>query len=120
MKVLLADDRTEVRSALRLLLEQDSNIEVIGEATKLSDLMAKIEVACPDCILLDWELPDIDTEDSILKLHYCCPELIIIALSSWPEAREAALAAGANAFISKGDAPEKLLEIMEDCTHTDF
>ncbi len=117
MKVLLADDRSEVRSALRLLLEQNSDCEVVGEVDKIGDLLNNIGVTCPDIILLDWELPDIDTKDSILKLRSCCSDLVVIALSSRPEARDTALAAGADAFISKGDTPESLLAIIKNCTH---
>ena len=57
MRVFLADDKAEVRSALRLLLEQDMGMTVVGEAAETGALLAQVEVACPDVVLAGRELP---------------------------------------------------------------
>ena len=112
MRVLLADDQTKVRSALRLLLEQEPGLSVIGEAAKAENLLAQVEATQPDLVLLDWELPGLRTDDRLSALRTLCPLLKVIALSGQLEARRAALAAGAEAFVSKGDPPERLLTTL--------
>jgi DNA-binding NarL/FixJ family response regulator len=117
MRVLLADDQSKVRSALRLLLEQGPGMSVVGEAVEARDLLAQVEATQPDLVLLDWELPGLRTDDWLSTLRMLCPRLKVIALSGQPEARRAALAAGADAFVSKGDPPERLLAAVSDCCH---
>ncbi|NIO69112.1 MAG: response regulator [Anaerolineae bacterium] len=112
MRVLLADDQTKVRSALRLLLEQEPGLSVVGEAAEAEDLLAQVEATQPDLVLLDWELPGLRTDDRLSALRTLCPRLKVIALSGQPEARRAALTAGADAFVSKGDPPERLLTTL--------
>lgn len=109
MRILLADNRSKVRFALRVLLEQRPEFEIVGEAVDAEDLLAQVEAACPDLVLLDWRLPSTAAADLLLALRGVCPDLCMIALSERPEARRAALAAGADAFVSKADPPEQLL-----------
>jgi len=122
MRVLLADDQANVRSALRLLLAQEPDLDMVGEATETEELLVQVEATCPDLVLLDWELPGTQAtarptdagQRLILALRACRPGLKIIALSVYPEARQAALAAGADSFVSKGDPPDQLLAAVDD------
>jgi DNA-binding NarL/FixJ family response regulator len=109
MRILLADDQAQVLSALRLLLEQESAIIVVGETGKAQDLLSQAELSQPDLVLLDWELPGSLAADLLSALRACCVQVKIVALSVRPEARREALAAGIDAFVSKGDPPEYLL-----------
>jgi DNA-binding NarL/FixJ family response regulator len=106
---LLADDQPKVRFALRVLLERRSGFEVVGEAVDADDVLAKVRTTGPDLILLEWELPGPVGADLLSALRGICPGLFIVALSGRPEARRAALAAGADAFVSKAEPPERLL-----------
>lgn len=113
MDILIADDQPKVRSALRLLLEQEPGLSVIGEIADAQDLLVQAAATCPDLVLLDWELPTHPSHSNLIAaLRALCPRLRVIALSGRPEARHAALAAGADAFVSKGDPPEGLLAIL--------
>jgi DNA-binding NarL/FixJ family response regulator len=113
MYILIADDQPKVRSALRLLLEQEPDPSVIGESADAQDLLAQVTATCPDLVLLDWELPGIQSRSNlIVTLCALCPRLRVVVLSGRPEARQAALAAGADAFVSKGDSPETLLTTL--------
>jgi DNA-binding NarL/FixJ family response regulator len=113
MRVLLADDQAKVRSALRLLLVEHPHIEILGEAVDATGLLDWVKAACPDVVLLDWELPGLPAATLLSLLHDRCPDLRVIALSTRPEAGEAALRAGADAFVSKGDPPEMLLVAIQ-------
>ena len=117
MRVLLADDQSKVRSALRLLLEQEPELSGVSEATDADELLAQVGTVCPDIVLLDWELPGLPRHDLLSTLRARCPHLKVIALSGRPEARQAALAVGADAFVSKGEPPERLLAAVNDCCH---
>ena len=112
MRILLADDQSKVRSALRLLLEQQPDVHILGEAVDVTGLLDWVKAACPDLVLLDWELPGLETDSLLPTLRELCPHLAVIALSGRPEARRAALEAGVDAFVSKGDPPERLLKTL--------
>jgi DNA-binding NarL/FixJ family response regulator len=126
VRIFLADDQAKVRSALRLLLDQESGFHIVGEAAETEDLLAQVKVTKPDLILLDWELPDHSVPYSpvgsgsrlLSTLHIYYPGLRVIALSGRLEARQAALAAGADAFVSKGDPPERLLATLRAIRET--
>lgn len=118
MRVLLADDQAWLRSAVRLLLEQEPGIEVVGEAAEANILLSIAKSIGPDLILLDWELPGLDAGSSgerlLGTLHSCCPQIAVIVLSGRPEASALALDAGADYFVSKADPPDSLLSALRD------
>jgi len=112
MRVLVADDESKVCSALRLLLEQELGLSVIGEVAGAAELLSQVTLTGPDLLLIDWELPGLTASD-LVTLRWQHPHLQIIALSGRPEARGAALAAGADAFVSKVSPPEFLLATIQ-------
>jgi DNA-binding NarL/FixJ family response regulator len=116
MQILLADNQPKVRFGLRVLLERQPGLKVVGEATNAEDLLAQIEADCPDLVLLDWELPGLAGGDLLSALRAACPDLFVIVLSGRTEVRRAALDAGADAFVNKCDPPEWLLAAVADCS----
>lgn len=112
-RILLADDNPGLRSALRLLLETRLKFELIVEARDMEHVLAQVEDARPDCILLDWELPGRPTRERIPILQILVPHLKVIAFSSRPEAKQEALAAGAEAFFSKNEPPIIILDKIQ-------
>jgi DNA-binding NarL/FixJ family response regulator len=117
MHILLADHQPDARLALRVLLERRCGLMVVGEATNAADLLTLTHATRPDLLLLTWELPGLSQAESLPALRSLCPDLAIIALSGRPELRQAALDAGANAFVWKCESPERLLEAIADCSH---
>jgi len=131
MRIFIADDRPRIRSAVRLLFEQEEGVSVVGEAAELEGLLAGVQALQPDIVLLDWELPG--RQGALLSaaagrawygngrqhllslMRALCPRLFVVALSSRPGARQEALAAGADAFVSKGEPPEILLAAVSRC-----
>lgn len=114
MRILVADSQPRVRFALRVLLEQQPGLQVVGEAADSRELLAQVGSRSPDLVLLGWELPGLLPVDSLLALRKIRSDLQVIALSGRPEARQMALDAGANAFVSKSDPPERLLAAIGD------
>jgi len=113
VNILLADDQPQVRSALRLLLEQKANARIVGEAENAQDLLGRRWQLVPDAILVDWELPGLSPADGILSVRQVYPTARIVALSSRPEVKRAAQQAGADVFVCKGDPPEWLLAALD-------
>ena len=118
MRVLLADSESNVRYGLRVLLEERSDIEVVGEAADAGDLLAQVKAACPDLALLSWGLPGLAGTDLLPALRGACDDLYVIVLSGRPEARQAVLDAGADAFVSKVEPPERLLAAIAAAEHS--
>ena len=112
MRILLADDQPKIRFALRLLLEREPGLDVVGEAAEAESLLAQLEATQPDVVLLDWELPGLSAIGGLPALRAVCPQLRVIALSGRLEARQAALAAGADAFVSKSKPPSQLIATL--------
>jgi DNA-binding NarL/FixJ family response regulator len=109
-RVYLADGRPEERSALRLLL-LDLNMEVVGEAADWSTTLVQAPVSRSDMLLVDWDLLPISPTAALEQLRKACPAALVIVLISHLDARQqAALSAGADAFISKGETPERVAE----------
>jgi DNA-binding NarL/FixJ family response regulator len=114
MHVLIADEMPAVQAALRVLLEQQPGVKVVGEAADAEELLAQAESTRPDVVLLGWDLQARATADLLSALHRLCPASYVIALGSRPDARRAALYAGADAFVSKADPPERLLAAINE------
>jgi two-component system response regulator DesR len=112
MRILLADNRSAVRSALRLLLEQEAGVCIVGEVAEAVALLAQAEAAQPDLVLLDWELPSLLPRELLLVLRDRCRHTLVVAMSGRLEARRDALDAGVDAFVSKGESSEYLLAIL--------
>ena len=110
-RVYLADALTEERSALRLML-LDLNMEVAGEAADWATALAQAPVSFTDILVVDWNLlPSTAPTSALDELRRACPAALVIILISHLDARhQAALSAGADAFISKGETPERVAE----------
>lgn len=116
MRVLLADDQVKVRSALRLYLEQDPSIQIVGEAADATGLLQAIVEKAPDLVLLDWELPGLPAAQLLRLLRYERPSLKVIAMSGQPEACQSSLDAGVQAFVGKSEPPERVLASIRALT----
>jgi DNA-binding NarL/FixJ family response regulator len=112
-RVYVADAKPEERSALRLLLI-DLNMEVVGEAADWPTVLAQVPINFTDMLLVDWDLlPDMPNA-ALAELRRLCPAALVVVLISHLDARQqAALSTGADAFISKGETPERVAERLQ-------
>jgi DNA-binding NarL/FixJ family response regulator len=109
-RVYIADAKSEERSALRVLL-LDLKMEVAGEAADWPTTLAQAPVKRVDMLLVDWDLLPNSPTAALNELRMACPAALVIILISHLDARhQAALSAGADAFISKGETPERVAE----------
>jgi DNA-binding NarL/FixJ family response regulator len=113
IRILIADHQSAVRSAVRLLLEKGLELDVVGEAADSKELFAQLESLRPDIILLDWDLPGWSTASLFDAFGELDRQPRVIVLGVKPESMQSALAAGADAFVSKGDPPKRLLTAIQ-------
>jgi DNA-binding NarL/FixJ family response regulator len=113
-RVFLADAQLDERKALRVML-RDLNMVVVGETADWSTTLANAPTAGLDMLLVDWGiLPSELGVQALAELRLACPSAIVVVLISHLDARhQAALSAGADAFISKGETPERVAERLQ-------
>lgn len=114
MRVVIADQEPSARSAIGMLLNAQPDMELVGEASDLVDLLSQIKGNAPDVVILDWDVPGqrIDTLLDLLGLFDSPPA--IVGLSVHAESRQAAMDVGVGAFAYKGEPPERLLAVIRE------
>jgi DNA-binding NarL/FixJ family response regulator len=112
VNVLIADDDPHVRSAVRLLLEDEPGISIVAEWATVDGLVEQVVGSESDVILVDWDLPGLRNGIALRRLSSDAPGCRVVALSGRPEQRDEALRSGAVSFVCKGDAPDSLLAVL--------
>jgi DNA-binding NarL/FixJ family response regulator len=111
MRVIVADDEQQVRSALKFILEQEPTVDMVFEFETLIDLLERMTNLCPDVLIFDWDMRLPVLNNALVQtMRRRCPDVLILAMSCRPESEAPALRSGVDAYISKGDPPERLLQ----------
>jgi PAS domain S-box-containing protein len=116
IRVLLADDHAVIRVGLTRLLNQEPDLEVVGQAADGQEAVEMADRHRPDVILMDVRMPGLDGIHASRVIHATHPDIRIIALSMYDEAehQQAMRAAGAVAFVSKTGASAELLATIRE------
>ena len=111
VRLLLVDDHAVVRSGLRMLLENESDIEIVGEAGNAAESQEALTSLTPNVILMDIGLPDRSGIDVAREIKHRSPETAVIALTIHEDKEYffRMLEAGASGYVPKRAAPEELL-----------
>jgi DNA-binding NarL/FixJ family response regulator len=113
MRVVIADHEQETRAALGFLLSQEPDINVVGKPGNSQELLAGLEIARPDVVILDCELPGLSTADLLPQLLARDANLKVLILCPKTGREQAAVAAaGARAFVDKTLHPRQLLTAL--------
>jgi two-component system response regulator NreC len=112
--IVLADDHTIVRSALRVLLDAELAFEVVAEAADADEAVRKVRAYKPDVLVLDLSMPGAPSLDRIPDVLLASPSTSIVMLTMEDEPRfaRAALRAGALGFVLKEAADSELVEAV--------
>lgn len=113
-KILLADDHALLRGGVRLLLEEEDDLEIVGEASNGAEAMAKVRELSPDVVLMDVTMPRVDGIEATRNIMAECPDTKVIALSIHGGKRfvENMLGAGAAGYLLKDSVPEELVDAI--------
>ena len=114
IRVVLADDHLVVRAGIRMLLEQDPNIEVVGEADNGEQAIELVSLHSPDVLLLDMEMPGKNGVVVAQELNRMKAKVRILGLSAHddPGYVSSLLQNGAVGYLTKGDAPDKMVDAV--------
>ncbi len=115
INILVVDDHVLIRKGLKILLEENPDFKVNGEAESGAQAIKMLREHHFDLILLDISLPDKHGMDVLKQLKSEQPGIKIIVLSMYPEEHYGvrALKAGAVGYINKQTAPEKLVGAVQ-------
>ena len=110
-RVLLVDDHQVVLEGLRSLLEQESDLQVVGTATNARDAITMIREDEPDVVVVDVAMPDLNGFEATAQILHEKPNLKIVALSTHTSGKHVRgmLDAGAHAYVTKETAANELL-----------
>jgi DNA-binding NarL/FixJ family response regulator len=114
MRILLADAHADVCWALRTFLREHQGMTVVGEVEHSDALLVEALTLRPDLIILDWELPGRPTGKILDALHQQQGLCKIVVLGHHPELQQAALQAGADAFVCKTAPPQYVLAVLNE------
>ncbi len=111
ISIVLVDDQATVRRGLRMRLTMEADIEVVGEAGSGEAALRLVRSLSPDVVLMDVEMPGMDGIDATAALRAAAPQVAVVILSLYDDARTRARAreAGAAAFVAKHQAKTTLL-----------
>lgn len=112
IRVIVVDDESLVRAALRVFLESADGFEVAGEAGNGADAIALVRAVHPDVVLMDVQMPIMDGIEATKRLTREFPGLKIVALTTFSTERVVVpmLSAGASGFLVKDTSPERILD----------
>lgn len=115
LKVLLADDHKLLRSGLRLLLQRNPNMQVVGEAADGEQAIQLFEQLQPDMLLLDLSMPHMDGIECLKEIKSRYPEAKVIVLTMHEDENyiKRAMEAGASAYVPKSAADTDLFKAIE-------
>jgi CheY-like chemotaxis protein len=110
-RVLLVDDHRLMREGLQALLEEETDIEVVGQAGNGVEAVQKADVLRPDVVVMDVLMPVMDGVEAARQIRAQHPEIRIIGLSMFDEADMARkmLQAGASTYLPKAGPAKELL-----------
>lgn len=110
-RLLLVDDHAVVRSGLRMLLENERDVEIIGEAASAHEAIESAMRLKPNVILMDIGLPDLSGIDATREIKKHMPDVSVVALTIHEDEEYffKMLEAGATGYVPKRAAPDELL-----------
>jgi two-component system response regulator NreC len=111
IRLLLVDDHAVVRSGLRMMLDNEGDAEIVGEASSAAEAIEAAIRLKPNVILMDIGLPDLSGIDATREIKKRTPDVAIVALTIHEDEEYffKMLEAGASGYVPKRAAPEELL-----------
>jgi two-component system response regulator NreC len=111
IRLLLVDDHAVVRGGLRMLLENEDDMEIVGEASSGSQALQMTGELSPDVVIMDITLPDMSGIEVTKRLKQSHPQVDVVALTIHEDQQYffEMLQVGASAYVPKRAAPDDLI-----------
>lgn len=114
LRILLAEDHTMFREALKLMLSRERDIDVVGEAGDGRELLQRAAQCQPDIVCMDIGMPELNGIEATRRLQDVSPRTKVIGLSGFASRQYVMdmLQAGAKGYVIKSEAGEELLRAI--------
>lgn len=114
LKILIVDDHALVRSGVRRILQDETDIEVVGEADNATQALKRVRSEEWDVVVMDINMPGQNALDVLRLMKIEKPELPVLILTMYPENQYAmrALKDGASGYVTKSSAPDHLISAI--------
>jgi DNA-binding NarL/FixJ family response regulator len=112
-RILIADDEALVRGGLRMILEAQPDLEVVGEASDGREAVSQAQELSPDLVLMDVRMPGLDglaATRSLLAKNKRAPKVLVLTTFDLDDYVYEAIRAGASGFLLKSTPPRQLVE----------
>jgi DNA-binding NarL/FixJ family response regulator len=112
-RILIADDEALVRGGLRMILEAQPDLEVVGEASNGSEALSRADELAPDLVLMDIRMPGLNglaATRSLLAQEAHAPKVLVLTTFDLDDYVYEAIRAGASGFLLKSTPPRQLVE----------
>ncbi|MFG2722445.1 response regulator [Streptomyces sp. NPDC048416] len=122
VRVVIADDERMVRTALRVILDAEPDLEVVGEASTGAEALPVVRDTCPDVVLMDVRMPEIDgirATEQILASMAQPPRILVVTTFENDSYVYDALRVGAAGFLLKRAAAEELIQSVRLVARSD-
>ena len=115
IQVFIVDDHKMVIEGLQLLLQNESDIQVVGSALSGQEALERIPNLQPDVVLLDINMPEMNGIDTCKKLMELIPEVKVIAISMHKESSliKLMLSSGAKGYVLKNAGQDEVIEAIK-------
>jgi two-component system response regulator NreC len=116
IRIVVVDDHAVVRSGLRMLLEAEDDLEVVGDAGSARDAVFEVRARQPDVILLDVTMPDENGIVALPKLLHEAPDakVLMLSMEDDPSYVREAFGAGAHGYVLKEAADAEVVAAVRD------
>lgn len=114
IRVVIIDDNVNIRALLRIVIDLEPDLEVVGEGLDGSEAAGLAQSCRADVIVMDVVMPRVDGIDATRAAKTTSPETRVVVYSSRPryEAEEAARTAGADAYVEKSSPPQRVVDLI--------
>ncbi len=116
---MLVDDDELIRAGLKMILESDSDLEVVGEATNGVEALSTVDSLKPDVILMDIQMPVMDGIEATRRISEQNPgdegpRVLILTTLGYDEYMSEAVDAGASGFLLKRIPADELIAVIKN------
>jgi len=119
IKILIADDHPLIRQGLRVIIETQPDLELVGEASNGEQAVQKALTLHPDIVIMDLQMPIKDGLAATREIAQADPQAQVLVLTSFPDDDNvyAAIKAGAMGFLLKDSSADYLLDAIRTVSH---
>ncbi len=116
INVFIYDDSSERRDSLKALLHLNAELKFAGEAPNCKNVVTEMEAICPDVVLMDINMPEVDGLEGLrlIKIHYPAIKVLMQTAFDDDDKIFTSIKNGASGYILKNDRPQRILQAIEE------